>query len=95
MATITSSVEGVSSSPAGTVYTVKVVGPAKTPDGARELRARRRALAASGVLGPVFNTIRGITAGELDRLTEHQSMKEMSNGSKVKRETIHKVLVED
>ena len=93
MDTINSSVEGVSNTPAGTVYTVHVVGPSGTPDGARELRARRRALGASGVMGPVFNTIRGITVGELDRLTEHQSMMERPSDSRVKKLTEHKVLV--
>lgn len=95
MSTLTSSVQGVSKNPEGTVYTVHVMGPIVAPDGARELRARYRALLASGILGPAFNTIRSITAGQLDRLTTHRSMRDLTTDSRATRKTEHTVVVRE
>jgi len=48
---------------------VEVAGPKAVPEGAKKLRARARALVASGVLATGRDTMESITAGEVQRLT--------------------------
>lgn len=71
-----------------TVVTVKVTGVSRgslrgIPSIIASTRARARALVAAGTLPSGVETIKDITAGQIDRLTSVESVEEMGDGNVV------------
>jgi len=81
-------VQDLSRKGADTVVTVKVTGVSKgslrgIPSIIASTRARARALVAAGALPSGVETIRDVTAGDIERLTSVESVKERGSGTVV------------
>jgi len=72
-----------------TIVTVRVSGMGKVPgvgdvpNSVASIRARARALAAAGVIPSSLETIRDVSMGEIERLTEVVSVREEGDGAVV------------
>lgn len=90
---IATRVEKLKDSRGGKEVHVLVIGPRGTPMASRNIRARARALAAAGIAPTLSGALEDLTVGEIKALTRIEGEPREAESGKVKKSTLHKVIV--